>query len=80
MMLKGIYQMDNNTKGKLEKLQELLIDALISELKEGDTTNISVANTLLTANKIVVPPEDKNDMHNKVSKVIRKKKDEGSNR
>jgi hypothetical protein len=71
--------MKNETKGKLEQLQELLIDALIKELKDGDTTNISVANTLLTANKIVVPPEDKDDMHNKVKKVIRKKKDEGNN-
>ena len=39
----------NENRRKLEKLQGLVIDALIEELSNGDTRNISVANTLSTA-------------------------------
>jgi hypothetical protein len=66
--------MSDNTKGKLDKLQDLVIDALIAELEEGNTDNISVANTLLTANKIVVAPEA-DDMHSKIKKIKRKTND-----
>ena len=67
--------MSNNKqiREKLEKLQELLIDQLIKELEQGDSTNISVANTLLSTNKVVTQPETEASMHEKVKKrVVRK--------
>lgn len=67
--------MSNNKqiREKLERLQELLIDQLILELENGDSTNISVANTLLSTNKVVTQPETEASMHEKIKKrVIRK--------
>lgn len=54
---------------KLETLQGLVIDALIEELKQGKTHNISVATTLLTANKVVTLPTTEDSMHNKILKA-----------
>jgi len=62
-----------NTRQELERLQELTIQALIKELEEGDTRNINVANTLLTANKIVTKPEEGDSAHSKVKKIIQRK-------
>ena len=63
--------MKENRK-KLEELQGLVIDALIEELKNGDTRNISVANTLLTSNKVVTQPESEESVHSKVKRAIKK--------
>ena len=61
-----------NTREKLEILQDLTIDALIKELEAGDTSNISVANTLLTANKVVTKPEEGDSVHSKVQKLVKR--------
>lgn len=61
-----------NNREKLEKLQELTIDALIAELEAGDTSNINVANTLLTANKVVSKPEEGDSVHSKVQKLVKR--------
>lgn len=68
--------MSNNKqiREKLERLQELLIDQLIKELEQGDSTNISVANTLLSTNKVVTQPETEASMHEKIKKVAIKNK------
>ena len=58
---------------KLDILQELVIDALIEELKSGDTTNISVANTLLSVNKVLVKPDEQESQHQKVKKIMKRK-------
>lgn len=63
----------STTRNKLDELQELTIDALIAELKSGDTTNISVANTLLTANKVVVKQDEGVTQHSKVKKIMKRK-------
>ena len=62
----------NENRRKLEKLQGLVIDALIEELSNGDTRNISVANTLLTSNKVVTQPESEESVHSKVKRAIKK--------
>jgi len=61
-----------NTREQLERLQQLTIEALIKELESGDTTNINVANTLLTANKVVSKPEEGDSAHSKVKKIIKR--------
>lgn len=68
--------MSNNkeVRSKLEELQLLVVEALIEELKSGDTTNISVANTLLTANKVITQPDSEESMHSKVQRIMDKNK------
>lgn len=65
-------QNNKEIRNKLTQLQELVIDALIEELKNGDTSNISVANTLLATNKVVTQPETEESMHEKIRKATRK--------
>ena len=65
--------MSNQVSKDLEKLQELVIKQLIRELEEGDTSNISVANTLLTANKVVVKHNEGEGTHSKVKKIMQRK-------
>ncbi len=62
-----------NISTKVDRLHELVIEQLIKELEAGDTTNISVANSLLTANKKIVKQDEGNTQHTKVKKVLRKK-------
>lgn len=57
---------------KLEELQLLVVEALIQELREGNTANISVANTLLATNKVVTQPETEESMHEKIRKATKK--------
>jgi hypothetical protein len=59
-------------RNKLEELQLLVVEALIQELKEGNTANISVANTLLATNKVVTQPETEESMHEKIRKATKK--------
>jgi hypothetical protein len=63
----------NRDSEDLEELRRLLIQALIKELKEGDTTNVSVANSLLANNKIVVKHEEGENQHSKIKKIMKKK-------
>lgn len=63
----------SNISTKVDRLHELVIEQLIKELEAGDTTNISVANSLLTANKKVVKQDEGDTQHSKVKKVLRKK-------
>jgi len=65
--------MSNQINKDLETLQGLVIKALIKELEEGDTSNIGTANTLLTANKIVVKHEEGGGTHSKVKKIMKRK-------
>lgn len=64
--------MNKEIAKKLEALQELVIDNLIEQLKGGDTSNISTANTLLMNNKIVIKPEESEGMHDKVKRIMKK--------
>jgi hypothetical protein len=59
-------------RNKLEELQLLVVEALIKELREGNTANISVANTLLATNKVVTQPETEESMHEKIRKATKK--------
>ena len=63
---------DYNLAKELEELQVLVIQQLKRELKEGNTENISVANTLLTANKVVVKHDQGENVHSKVKRMVKK--------
>lgn len=67
--------MATNINQKLDKLQELVIDQLIKELEEGISDNISVANTLLTANKVVIKHDEGDSTHAKVKKIMKREKE-----
>jgi HKD family nuclease len=62
----------NNVSVQIDRLQELVIENLIKELESGDTTNISVANTMLTANKVIVKQSEGETQHKKVKRVMKK--------
>lgn len=64
----------SNINQKLNRLQELVIEQLIAELESGNTENIGTANTLLTANKIVVARDEGSTQHSKVKKIIQRNK------
>ena len=65
--------MNKEVANKLDELQVMVIDALIGELRNGDTTNISVANSLLSNNKVVVKHEEGENQHSKIKKIMKKK-------
>ncbi len=61
-------------RDKLERLDDLVLDAMIKAIEDGDTDvlrDLNVSVTFLKNNQVITPPEKEDSVHTKIANAVK---------